>query len=137
MFKPEDIPPELPQEVKTLLSTLKPEPPALLERRQRLLATIEAQLPSTKGAFRQVLEAVRAMFLAMQPQVPFQARLAENFARALKLYAKELGTGSPPPLLTDCMSYLQERVESMGLGSMLETVRAASTQPGPGGRAQG
>jgi len=136
MFKPEDIPPELPEEVRTLLTALKPEPPALIERRKQLLAELSSQAASATGALQQLLNAVREVFLAMQPDMPFKASLADDFSRALQRYAQEPNTlNPPPPLLSECMSYLRDRVESMGLGYMLEKTRAASTQaPAPAKR---
>lgn len=124
MFKPEDIPQELPEEVKTLLNSLKPEPPELLERRQRLLAELHSQIPTSTGALEQVLIALREVLLAMQPEVPFKAELSEEFARALKRFGQNPASLDPPPaLLAECMSYLRERMESMGAGYMLEKAR--------------
>lgn len=136
MFKPEDIPADLPQEVKTLLTALKPEPPELVERRQRLLAELTSQSASATGALQQLFSTVREVFLAMQPDMPFKASLSEDFSRALKRYAQEPSNlNPPPPLLSECMSYLHDRLESMGLGYMLEKVQAASAQPSaPGTR---
>jgi hypothetical protein len=132
MFKPEDIPPELPEEVKALLIALKPEPPALIEQRQRLLAELTAQIASTTGALQHLLIALREVFLAMQPEVPFKASLSEDFSRALQRYVQEpAALSSPHPLLTECIHYLNERVESTGLGAMLERARAAPTQAQP------
>lgn len=124
MFKPEDIPTELPEEVKTLLTALKPEPAALIERRKRLLAELTTQVASSTGPLQQLWSAVREVFLAMQPEVPFKASLSEDFNRALQRYAQEPNSlNPPPPLLSECMAYLHERVESMGLGFMLEKGR--------------
>lgn len=131
MFKPEDIPTELPQEVKTLLTALKPEPAALIERRKRLLAELTTQVASTSGQLQQLFSAVREVFLGMQPEVPFKASLSEDFSRALQRYAQEPNSlNPPPPLLSECMAYLHERVESMGLGFMLEKGREGG-RPAP------
>ncbi|HYH98533.1 hypothetical protein [Hyalangium sp.] len=128
MFKPEDIPPELPEEVRALLIALKPEPPALIERRQRLLVDLTTQVASTTGALQHLLSALREVFLAMQPEVPFKASLSEDFSRALQRYAQEpAALSSPHPLLTECINYLHERVESTGLGAMLESSRPSHT----------
>lgn len=138
MFKPENIPQELPEEVKSVMASLKPEPPALLEKRKRLLAELTSQVASSTGALQQLLSAVQEVLLAMQPEVPFKASLAEDFDRALRRYAQELPkVAPPPPLLAECMNYLRERVEAMGLGNMLEKARAASAQAQPTGKRSG
>jgi hypothetical protein len=138
MFKPEEIPANLPQEVKTLLTALKPEPPELIEQRQRLLAELTSQAASATGPLQQLLSSVREVFLAMQPEMPFKASLSEDFSRALQRYAQEPNAlNPPPPLLTECMSYLHDRVQSMGLGYMLEKVQASSTQPAASGKRAG
>lgn len=130
MFKPEDIPANLPQEVKTLLTALKPEPAELIERRQRLLAELTSQAAAATGPLHQLLSSVREVFLAMQPEMPFKPSLSEDFSRALQRYAQEPNAlNPPPPLLTECMGYLHERVQSMGLGYMLEKVQVSSPQP--------
>jgi hypothetical protein len=129
MFKPEEIPTELPQEVKSLLDMLRPEPPMLVDKRKRLLAELDTQSASAKGALQQVLHKLRAVLQAMQPQVPFQAGLTEEFARALERYGKDpTAPKQLPALLVECIGYLQERVEAMGLGSLLTAVQAASEQ---------
>ncbi len=132
MFKPGDIPPELPEEVKALLGTLKPEPQALLDKRKRLLADLEAQAGVATGALQQLLNKLREALQALQPQVPFQAVLSEDFARVLERYAKDPAAPKPPPaLVMECMRYMQERVEAMGLGPLLEAVQTASAQEPP------
>jgi hypothetical protein len=131
MFKPGDIPAELPEEVKALLGKLKPEPQALQDKRKRLLAELEAQSASASGELRPVLNKLREVLQALQPQVPFQPRLSEDFTRVLESYAKGPSTPKPPALVMECMRYLQERVEAMGMGPALETVKAASTKAEP------
>ena len=129
MFKPEDLPPELPAEARALLATIKPEPPELLARRKKLLAEIDAQLSSAQGAFRVLLTATRAVILGLQPEEPFHSKLSAEFARAAERYAKDPASPkSPPPILTESMNYLRERLESMGLGALVQTVAAADTR---------
>ncbi|HEX5747757.1 MAG TPA: hypothetical protein VFZ09_16030 [Archangium sp.] len=132
MFKPEEIPADLPDEVKAVLGHLKPEPEALRQRRERLLAELGKQLPSSKGSLQRLLNKLRATLLAMESQASFQATLAGDFHQVLQHYAKDPAAPNPPPaLVLECMSYLRERVEAMGLGSLLEAVQAASANSPP------
>jgi hypothetical protein len=122
MFKPEDIPLELPEDVKSLLGALKPEPPELVERRKQLLAELTSQAASTTGPLQQLLIALREVFLGMQPEVPFKAGLSEEFSRALQRFGQNPAALNPPPaLLTECMIYFRERVDRMGVGFLLES----------------
>jgi hypothetical protein len=113
--------------VKALLGTLKPEPQALVDKRMRLLAELDTQCASAKGALQQVFNKLRVVLQAIHPQVPFQAGLAQDFARALEHYGKDpTAPKQPPALLTECIGYMQERVEAMGLGELLTAVKAAA-----------
>jgi hypothetical protein len=124
MFRPEDIPQEFSEEAKTLLRALKPEPPELVERRRRLLAELTTQAESATGPLQQVLSALRNVFLGMEPEVPFKDGLAEEFSRALQLFGQNPAVLDPPPaLITECMSYMRERVERMGVGYLLNKAR--------------
>jgi hypothetical protein len=132
MFKPEEIPAQLPEEVRAFLGHLKPEPEALRQKRERLLAELGRQLPSATGSLQRLLNKLRAALLAMEPQAPFQAVLAEDFSQVLQHYAKDPAAPKPPPpLVLECMGYLRERVEAMGLGPLLEAVQTASASGPP------
>ncbi|KFA94800.1 hypothetical protein [Archangium violaceum] len=132
MFKPEEIPADLPDEVKAFLGHLKPEPEALCQKRKRLLAELGKQLPSARGSLQRLLNKLRAALLAMESQAPFQATLAEDFSQVLAHYAKDPAAPNPPPsIVLECMSYMRERVEAMGMGPLLEAVQAASTSAPP------
>ena len=74
MFKPEEIPADLPDEVKAFLVHLKPEPEALCQKRKRLQAELGKQLPSAKGSLQRLLNKLRAALLAMETQAPFPRR---------------------------------------------------------------
>lgn len=124
MFKPEDIPADLPEDARSLLRALEPEPPELVEWRKRLLAELTSQAASTTGPLQQVLIALRELFLGMQPEVPFKAGLEEEYSRALQRFRQNPAALDPPPaLITECMSYMRERLERMGLGFMLKKER--------------
>jgi hypothetical protein len=124
MYKPEDIPPDLPEDARSMLRALKPEPPELAEWRKRLLAELTSQTASAKGPLQQVLIALREIFLGMQPEVPFKAGLAEEFSRALQRFRQTpAAIDPPPPLITECMLYMRERVGRMGLGHLLDKAR--------------
>lgn len=135
MFKPEEIPPELPEDAKTMLRALKPEPVELIERRKRLIAELTAQVASTTGPLQQLFVSLREVFLGMQPEVPFKAGLSEEFSRALQRFGQNPTALNPPPaLLTECMIYLRERVERMGVGFMLEKARDSFLEEPPSGK---
>lgn len=124
MYKPEDIPPNLPEEAKTLLKALKPEPPELVEWRKRLLGELTSQAGSTTGPLQQVLIALREVFLGMEPDMPFKEGLAEEFSRALQVFGQNPAALDPPPaLITECMNYMRQRVERMGVGYLLNKAR--------------
>jgi hypothetical protein len=123
MFKPEDIPAELPDEVKGFLGRLQPEPQELLKKRAQLLAQLGMQLKSATGTQKRLLVKLQAALLSLQPHVPFQASLAGDFQQVLGDYMKDPATPKPPPpLVIECMRYMQERVEAMGLGNLLAAV---------------
>ncbi len=124
MIKPDTLPANLPADVKALLSSLKPEPAALLETRKRLLTELGTQSATAQGALRDLLHATRAALQALQAQVALQAQASQRFARALERYVKESGAAAPPPLILECMRYLRERVEAMGLGALMAQAQA-------------
>lgn len=129
MSKPEDLPADLPEEVKAVLSQLKPEPEALVRRRERLLAELDTQIKSTTGALQQMLGKLQAVLQSMQPQAPFSSRIAEEFSQALTAYmADSAAPKPPPPVVGECMTYLRERAEAMGLGQLLVSAGVSSAQ---------
>lgn len=129
MSKPEDLPADLPEEVKAVLSQLKPEPEALVRRRERLLAELDQQLQSTTGMLQQLLGKLQGLLQSMQPQAPFNPRMAEEFSQALAAYMADPATPKPPPpLVGECMTYLRERAEAMGLGQLLVSAGVSSAQ---------
>jgi len=124
MYKPEDIPPQLPEEAKALLRALKPEPPELVAWRKRLLAELTAKASSSTGPLQQMVITLREIFLAMEPEVPFKPGLAEEYSRALQSFGQNPAALDPPPaLISECMSYMRERVVRMGWGSLLDKAR--------------
>jgi hypothetical protein len=129
MSKPEDLPADLPEEVKAVLSQLKPEPEALVRRREKLLAELDSQLKSTTGALQQMLGKLQAVLQSMQPQTPFSPRIAEEFSQALTAYMADAASPKPPPpVVAECMTYLRERAEAMGLGQLLVSAGVSSAQ---------
>lgn len=129
MFKPESIPADVAEEVKALLGSLMPEPEALVKKRQRLVAELDKQVKATSGTLAQLMQQVRAVLLSLQPQAPLELKLAEDFAKALERYVKDTAAPKPPPaLLNECMAYMRERVEAMGLGTMLVAVESSAAQ---------
>lgn len=124
MFKAETLPANLPADVKTLLSSLKPEPAALLDTRQRLLAELGTQSATAQGPQRELFYAMRATLQALQAQVAVQSEASRRFARAIEHYAKETGSAAPPTLILECVRYLRARVEAMGLGTLMAQAQA-------------
>jgi hypothetical protein len=129
MSKPEDLPADLPEEVKAVLSQLKPEPEALVRRRERLLAELDNQIKSSTGLLQQLLGKLQGLLQSMQPQAPFNSRIAEEFSQVLAAYVADPATPKPPPpLVGECMTYLRERAEAMGMGQLLASAGVSSAQ---------
>jgi hypothetical protein len=127
MFQSKDIPAGLPDEVKQLLGRIKSEPLALRNQRQSLLLQLETQRLTATGTPREVLSALRAVLLAISSHTSAQLEAQQDFTRALERYAKESATPKPlPSVVLECMGYLRDRVEAMGLGDVLEKVQSAA-----------
>ncbi|SEU26506.1 hypothetical protein [Stigmatella erecta] len=127
LFQPDDLPAGLPGEVKQLLGRIKPEPLALRNQRKALLLQLESQRLAATGALREVLSTLHAVLQAMASHLGAQVESQQGFDRALKRYAKESIPARPlPPVVLECMGYLRDRVEAMGLGEVLERVSGAA-----------
>ena len=129
MSNPKDLPPDVPDEVKLVLSRLKPEPVPIAEEREQLLAGLEAARASAQGSLQQLLEQVREVLLSTKPDAPFQPRFAREFSAALARYETDPDAPKPPPeILFDCLSFLRELVQARGLGPLLEAVDEVSPE---------
>lgn len=130
MSNPKDLPPDVPDEVKLVLSRLKPEPAPLAEEREQLLAGLEAAMASAQGPLQQLLERMREVLLSTRPDAPFQPRFAREFNTALERYQKDPTAPKPPPeILLDCLIFLRELVQARGLGPLLQAVDEVSPDP--------
>jgi hypothetical protein len=127
MFQPDDLLAHLPGEVKQLLGHIQPEPLALRNQRKALLLQLESQRLTATGALREVLYALHAVLQAMASHMGAQVESQQHFDRALKRYVKESIPARPlPPVVLECMGYLRDRVEAMGLGEVLKKVSSAA-----------
>jgi hypothetical protein len=127
MFRPEDIPADVPDEVKIVLAHLEPEPEVLAEERQRLLAELDARILSSQGTLQQLLEKMRAVLLSRQPGTAFQPRFAAAFAEALDHYGKDPAAPKPlPNVLHECLAYLREHLQATGMAPLLAAVEEDS-----------
>lgn len=130
MSAPKDVSSEVPAEVALVMSHLKPEPEALAEEREQLLADLETVMATTQGTLLQLLEQMRAVLLSTKPGVPFQPRFAREFTVILERYRKDPDAPKPPPeILIDCLIFMRELVEARGLGPLLAAVDEVSLDP--------
>lgn len=129
---PEDIPEEVPDEVKLVLAHLKPEPEFLAGVRTRLLDQLDTLAASSQGTLQQLLERMRVALQATRPGAAFQPLLAREFTAALEAYQKDTSASKPPPsLLVDCLVFLREHMKATGMGPLLEAVDEVSPQSSP------
>ncbi len=129
MNKPEEIPEDVPDEVKLVLAHLEPEPEHLAQERERLLAALEERVASSQGTLRQLLEKMQVVLLARRPGAVFHPRYAREFSEALESYKSDpSGPRSPPDILRECFFYLREHVVATGLRPLLAAVDEVSTE---------
>jgi hypothetical protein len=127
MYGPKDIPDDVPVEVKIVMAHLEPEPEALAQERERLLAELDKQVAAAQGELRQLLEKMQAVLLSRRPGAAFQPRFAREFTEALSRYREApSASNEPPAILRECFTYLREHVRGTGLGPLLAAVKEES-----------
>ncbi|MCE9666645.1 hypothetical protein LY474_02365 [Myxococcus stipitatus] len=101
------------QNSKKAMLPLPPEPPALAEKREKLLVELEAQTKTAQGSYLQVVRTMKMLIASTNPTAPLDERLYGDVTGALNRFTKD-PVLPIPPLLGELVSYLQERLSTYG-----------------------
>ncbi|MCP3060550.1 hypothetical protein LXT21_17345 [Myxococcus sp. K38C18041901] len=111
---------------KAKMGALPPEPAALVEKREKLLAELEKQSKTAEGSFLQVVRTMKMLVSSTTPGAPFDERLYGDVSSALERFM-----ANPilpvPPTLGMVVSYLSERLSTYGM-SIQNAVKEANPE---------
>ncbi|MCP3097628.1 hypothetical protein LZ198_01920 [Myxococcus sp. K15C18031901] len=93
---------------------LPPEPSELVEKREKLLAELEAQTKTAQGTFLQVVRTMKMLVSSTSPSAPFDEKLYGDVTGALNRFMKD-PILPVPAVLGLAVSYLQDRLNTYGV----------------------
>jgi len=93
---------------------LPPEPPDLVEKREKLLTELEAQSKTAQGTLLQVVRTMKMLVASTAPSAPFDEKLYGDVSGALSRFMKD-PVLPVPPVLGAVVAYLQERLNTYGV----------------------
>lgn len=136
-MKPEDIPEGVPEEIRSYLLKYKPEPPELVQKRERLIEELDKQIKTSSGTLQQLLRKLHLVLKNLNPQVPYDPSLTADFEGLLTRYAKDPSAPKPPPeIANEVMAYMAEHLAAVGLADEAPSAPAAAKAPAaPAGKA--
>ncbi|MBZ4397035.1 hypothetical protein OWM54_05795 [Myxococcus sp. MISCRS1] len=99
---------------KAKMGALPPEPAALVEKREKLLAELETQSKTAQGTFLQVVRTMKMLVSSTTPGAPFDERLYGDVSSALERFMAD-PILPVPPALGMVVTYLSERLNTYGM----------------------
>lgn len=136
-MKPEEIPEGVPEEIRSYLLKYKPEPPELVQKRERLMEELDKQIKASTGVVQQLLRKLHLVLKNLHPQVPYDPALTADFESLLTRYVKDPSAPKPPPgIANEVMAYMAEHLAAVGLADEVQAAPAA-TKAAPAPAAQG
>jgi hypothetical protein len=129
-MKPEEIPEGVPEEIRSYLLKYKPEPPELVQKRERLMEELDKQIKASSGVLQQLLRKLHLVLKNLNPQVPYDPSLTADFEGLLTRYVKDPSAPKPPPdIAHEVMAYMAEHLAAVGLADEVPSAPAATNAP--------
>lgn len=104
------------------------EPPEMVAKRERLLAALEKQAKVTTGTAQPVLRKMYDLIANTKVGSPFSMNLYLDVKNAFVRFMKD-PVLPPPPIIMECVEFMQERLVSVGFTGQMEMPEGAPPLP--------
>ncbi|WP_224369371.1 hypothetical protein [Hyalangium versicolor] len=99
-----------PKDSKAPMIAVPTEPPEMIARRGKILAELEKQLKTASGNIKACMLKSTQVLKAMEPSMPLDERLYQDFVEAFARLAKDPAALPPPDIFLTLVEYMQERI---------------------------
>ncbi|OJH39333.1 hypothetical protein [Cystobacter ferrugineus] len=104
------------------------ESPELVAKRDRLLAALEKQANTAKGTAQPVIRKMYELLANTKVGAPFNMNLYVDVKNAFVRFMKD-PVLPPPPIIMECVEFMQERLVSVGFSGQMEWPEGAPPVP--------
>jgi hypothetical protein len=107
---------------------LNPEPPELGPEREKLLTELEKGAKTYTGTTQAVLRKLHEVLSATRPDAPPNFQLYVDARMAIERFAKD-PVLPPPPVIMQCVEFMQKRAVAMGWTGQMKLPKGAPPPP--------
>jgi hypothetical protein len=104
------------------------EPPELVAKRDRLLATLEKEAKTATGTAQPVLRKMYDLLANTKVGAPFSMNLYVDVKNAFVRFMKD-PVLPPPPIIMECVEFMQERLVAVGFSGQMDWPDGAPPLP--------